>query len=76
MAKAVITFPSVYHAFRAKRLLQEVKIAVDLIPIPRHLSGSCEGLAAKLEENEIQKAIELLEENKIVMLKKNVPLEE
>ena len=74
MAKAVITFSSVYHAFRAKRLLQEHGIGVDLIPIPRHLSGSCEGLAAKLEDCEMQTAIELLEDNKIVMLKKNVPL--
>jgi uncharacterized SAM-binding protein YcdF (DUF218 family) len=76
MSKSVITFASVYHAFRAKRLLQSGGIEVELIPIPRHLSGSCEGLAAKLKRTDMAKAVELLETNKIDMLKTDIPLEE
>lgn len=76
MSKAVITFSSVYHAFRAKRLLESAQIAVELIPIPRQLSGSCEGLAAKLEQDAMQQAVELLQEKKIEMVKTNIPLPE
>lgn len=74
MASCVITFPSVYHAFRAKKLLKEQGIITELIPIPRELSGSCEGLAAKVNEADVDKAVEFLGAKGIVMLQKGVKL--
>jgi hypothetical protein len=71
----VITFPSVYHAFRAKKVLAEIDIAVELIAIPRELSGSCEGLAAHLEENAVKQAVELLHERGIAMTKAGVKVQ-
>jgi len=72
MAQSIITFPSVYHAFRGKKILKGQGIAVELIPIPRELSGACEGLAASVDEVYVQQAVELLETNNVVMLKKGI----
>lgn len=44
----VITFPSVFSAYRAEKVLKAAGIAAELIPVPRELSGCCEGLAARL----------------------------
>lgn len=74
MASCVITFPSVYHAFRAKKILKEQGITAELIPVPRELSASCEGLAAQVVENDIDKAVEVLGAKGIVMLQKGVKL--
>jgi hypothetical protein len=70
VAECVITFPSVYHAFRAKRILKEQGIIAELIPIPRELSGSCEGLAARVDEDSMDKAVEVLGAKGVAMLKK------
>ncbi|SDE86333.1 DUF3343 domain-containing protein [Sporomusa acidovorans] len=70
----VITFPSVYHAFRAKKLLKEQGINVELVPIPRELSASCEGLAAQVREEDVDRAVEFLGAKGIVMLQKGVKL--
>lgn len=43
----IMTFPSVYHAFRAQKLLRAQGVEAELISIPRFLSGSCEGLALR-----------------------------
>jgi len=74
MVSFVITFPSVYHAFRAKKILKEHGIAAELVPVPRQLSASCEGLAAKVEEQHVDKAIEVLGAKGVVMLQKGVKL--
>lgn len=70
----VITFPSVYHAYRAEKLLKQQGIMVELIPVPRQLTGGCEGLAAQIEESWIATAVELLEANRIMMVKKGIKL--
>ncbi len=70
----VITFPSVYHAYRAEKLLKQHDIMVELIPVPRQLTGGCEGLAAQIEESWIAKAVEILEANRIMMVKKGIKL--
>ena len=68
----VITFPSVTHAFRAEKVLSEHGFAVKLIPVPRSLSGSCEGLAARIDETSIAAASDLLTKQGIEMLQKGV----
>lgn len=70
----VITFPSVYHAFRAKKILKEQGIIAELVPVPRELSASCEGLAAQVSEEDVDRAVEILGAKGIVMLQKGVKL--
>lgn len=72
MEKSIITFPSVYHAFRGKKILTEHGIRVELIPIPRELSAACEGLAACLDEAFVLQAVDILETKNVVMLKKGI----
>lgn len=78
MAKAickdiwVITFLSVTHALRAETLLKNKKINVALIPIPIELSGPCEGLAAQLQEEDLELAVAFLDENGIKMVRRGV----
>ncbi len=74
MLSCVITFPSVYHAFRAKKILRENGITAELIPVPRELSASCEGLAAQVAESEVDRAVEVLGAKGIAMLQKGVKL--
>ena len=68
----VITFLSVTHALRAEKLLKNKKISVALIPIPHELSGPCAGLAAQLQEEDIEQAVVFLEENGIAMVQRGV----
>jgi hypothetical protein len=70
----VITFPSVYHAFRAEKILQQKGIGVKLIPIPRELSGSCEGLAAEVGEEDVASAVACLAENGVKMVREGVAI--
>ncbi|WP_371381140.1 DUF3343 domain-containing protein [Sporomusa aerivorans] len=72
MSSCVITFPSVYHAFRAKKILKEQGILAELVPVPRELSASCEGLAAQVTEQDVEKAVEVLGAKGIAMLQKGV----
>lgn len=73
MAECIITFQSVYHAFRAKKILVENGIDVNLIPVPRQLSGSCEGLAASFSNEAVCKqAIAELEAKGVEMLKRGI----
>lgn len=74
MANIVITFPSVYHAFEARKILEEAGIAVKLIPIPRQLSGSCEGLAASFDENLLDTGLALLDAKGIETFKRGVKI--
>lgn len=74
MEKIIITFQSVHHAFGAKKILEQDGIAVKLIPVPRQLSGSCEGLAASFDENLLSKALALLDANGIIVLKRGIKL--
>jgi hypothetical protein len=68
----VITFLSVSHALRAEKLLKNEKISSRLIPIPRELSGPCEGLAAQLQEEDVAQAVYFLEQNGIEMVRRGV----
>lgn len=72
MAQAIITFPSVYHAFRAKKILTGHGMEVELISIPRGLSASCEGLAACIDETYALQAVEILDTKQVVMLQKGI----
>ena len=68
----MITFLSVTHALRAEKLLKDKKISVKLIPIPSELSGPCAGLAAQLQYEDIEVAVEFLEECGIGMVRRGV----
>ena len=74
MDNLVITFPSVYHAFSAKKILEEAGIEVKLIPVPRQLSGSCEGLAAIFEEKLLSTVLALLDAKGIETLKRGIKI--
>jgi len=74
MAQSMITFPSVYHAFRARKILAEHGIIVELIPIPREWSASCEGLAACMDEEYILQAVDILAGKNVMMLQKGLKI--
>lgn len=68
----IITFPSVWHAFRAEKILKEAGVSCALIPVPRELSSSCQGLAAKVAESTLDKALELLDAQQVLIEKRGV----
>ncbi len=70
----IITFPSVWHAFRAEKVLKTAGITCALIPVPRELSSSCQGLAAKIIETDLDRALALLDAEKVQMEKRGVKL--
>ena len=70
----IITFPSVWHAFRAEKILKAAEIPCMLIPVPRELSSSCQGLAAKLEESLLDRALTLLDAQQVLMEKRGVAI--
>ena len=70
----IITFPSVWHAFRAEKLLKAAEIPCMLIPVPRELSSSCQGLAAKLDESLVDRALALLDAQQVLMEKRGVTI--
>ncbi len=70
----IITFPSVWHAFRAEKILKAAEVPCTLIPVPRELSSSCQGLAAKLEESWLDRALELLDAQQVLMEKRGVAI--
>ena len=70
----IITFPSVWHAFRAEKVLKTTALACSLIPVPRELSSSCQGLAAKVTESLLPQALELLDAQQVLMEKRGVKI--
>jgi hypothetical protein len=68
----IITFPSVWHAFRAEKVLNGAAVACALVPVPRELSSSCQGLAAKIAETDLERALALLDAEKVQMEKRGV----
>ena len=68
----IITFPSVWHALRAEKLLQGAGLGCALIPVPRELSSSCQGLAAKVPAHALDAALALLDGQKVLMEKRGV----
>ncbi len=70
----IITFPSVWHAFRAEKVLKTAGVTCSLIPVPRELSSSCQGLAAKIIETDLDRALALLDAEKVQIEKRGVKL--
>lgn len=70
----IITFPSVWHAFRAEKILKAADVPCVLIPVPRELSSSCQGLAAKVTVPVLDKALELLDAQRVLMEKRGVKI--
>ena len=71
----IITFPSVWHAFRAEKILTAAGIPCSMIPVPRELSSSCQGLAAKIAADALEQALALLDEQKVQMEKRGVTVD-
>lgn len=71
----VITFPSVFASFRAEKVLKAAGIAADLIPVPRQLTGSCEGLAAKLTEGDVPRAAAALAAAGVPMVREGIRID-
>lgn len=71
----IITFPSVWHAFRAEKILKASQIDCHLIPVPRELSSSCQGLAARIEFSCLEQALNLLDAQQVQMEKRGVALQ-
>ncbi|MCL2548594.1 MAG: DUF3343 domain-containing protein [Symbiobacteriaceae bacterium] len=57
----LVTFASTHQALRAEKILREARIAVELIPTPRHLNVAC-GLSLCLSESERECWLPLLTE--------------
>lgn len=72
--QGIITFPSVYHAFRAKKILEDAGISVKLIPIPRELSGSCEGLAVSVDGKRCDEVLTVLDNNGIKTINRGITI--
>ena len=70
----VLTFPSVWHAFRAEKLLKTAEFYCVIIPVPRELSSSCQGLAAKINESDLLQILQLLDSNNVSLEKRGVKL--
>ena len=68
----IITFPSVWHAFRAEKILKTAGIGCTMIPVPRELNSSCQGLAAKIEATALAQALDLLDEQQVQIEKRGV----
>lgn len=68
----VITFPTVFHALRAEKVLAAAGIDAVLVPVPRELSGSCEGLAAKMAGEDVGRAAMALVEAGVPVVKQGV----
>ena len=68
----IITFPSVWHAFRAEKIFKAAGIGCTMIPVPRELSSSCQGLAAKIAADALEQARALLDEQQVQMEKRGV----
>jgi hypothetical protein len=70
----ILTFPSVWHAFRAEKLLNSAGLPCTLIPVPRELSSSCQGLAAKINESDLQQILSLLDSGRVLLEKRGVTI--
>lgn len=68
----ILTFPSVWHAFRAEKLLKTTELPCLLIPVPRELSSSCQGLAAKVNKSDLPGILNLLDANNVLLEKRGV----
>ncbi len=70
----IITFPSVWHAFRAEKILKATGIPFSLIPVPRELSSSCQGLAAKVDSSLLDQVLTLLDSQQVQLEKRGVTI--
>ena len=70
----ILTFPSVWHAFRAEKLLKAAEFSCTLIPVPRELSSSCQGLAAKVKKTDLLCILDLLDLNNVLLEKRGAEI--
>lgn len=60
----VVTFPSTYWALKFEKMVKEIELPINMIPVPREISSSC-GLAAKISLETKMKITNHLEEMEI-----------
>lgn len=60
----IISFNSTHHAIRCEKLLLEGGLKVLTLPTPREIAASC-GLSIKFELEDMDKVIEIMNNNEI-----------
>jgi len=65
--KYVFLFESVHRVMRAEKILKGKGISADLIPVPREINSDC-GVAVEVDAGIGEKALHILEEEKISVL--------
>ena len=65
--KCVFLFESVHRVMRAEKILKGKGISADLIPVPREINSDC-GVAVEVDAGIGEKALHILEEEKISVL--------
>jgi hypothetical protein len=65
--KYVFLFESVHRVMRAEKILKGKGVAVDIIPVPREINSDC-GVAVEVDAGVGEKALHVLEEEKISVL--------
>ena len=60
----IISFNSTHHAIRTEKLLLEEGMNVLTLPTPREIAASC-GLSIKFEHEDMEKIIEIMNNNDI-----------
>ncbi len=65
--KYVFLFESVHRVMKAEKLLKGKGVKIDLIPVPREINSDC-GVAVEVDAGIGEKALHILEEEKIFVL--------
>ena len=60
--KVILLFPSIHYVLKAEKILKKQGVPLELIPVPKELSGDC-GMALRIEEDSLQKALASLPQN-------------
>jgi bacterioferritin-associated ferredoxin len=61
---AVIIVYSTSHAMRIEKLLQEMRIACKMIPVPRQISSDC-GVCVRILQSDVEAARQAIEAAKV-----------
>jgi hypothetical protein len=63
---SVLLLHSVSAALRAEKLLKKENLAIQVIPVPRHLSSDC-GVCVRFERKDLRKVEEILTKSQLEM---------
>lgn len=60
----IAVFDSTHYALKFEKVIRDGGFGINIMPVPREIAASC-GISAKLEPDEIEKVIELSEEENL-----------